>query len=141
MSQKMEAIGTLAGGIAHDFNNILGAILGYAELALLDLPKTDPVYGNLEEILKAGQRARDLVRQILAFSRKLDKKDRPVEIGGLTKEILKPLRSSTPSAVEIITDFPSQEIFLLRKQQRMKHGKIDDAGRGGQTIIRFAPNR
>ena len=68
-SQKMQAMGTLAGGIAHDFNNILSAILGNVELARHDLPDESPAQTSLQEIDKAGRRARDLVRQILTFSR------------------------------------------------------------------------
>jgi PAS domain S-box-containing protein len=69
-AQKMEAIGTLSGGIAHDFNNILGAIIGYSEMAIYDTEKESMVRHNMEQVLKAGHRAKDLVRQILAFSRK-----------------------------------------------------------------------
>jgi PAS domain S-box-containing protein len=69
-AQKMEAIGTLAGGIAHDFNNILGAIIGYAEMALYDTQKDTMEHYNIDQVLRAGHRAKDLVKQILAFSRK-----------------------------------------------------------------------
>ena len=69
-SQKMEAIGRLAGGIAHDFNNILTAILGYAEFSELSLSADDPLRSNLEEIHRAGTRAAELTRQLLAFARK-----------------------------------------------------------------------
>ena len=69
-AQKMEAIGTLAGGIAHDFNNILAAILGFTELATADVPQASPTWHHLHQVLTAGKRAKDLVHQILAFSRK-----------------------------------------------------------------------
>jgi signal transduction histidine kinase/ActR/RegA family two-component response regulator len=68
-SQKMESIGQLAGGIAHDFNNLLVAILGYSELTLTKLDKESPIYGNVEQVMRAGERAKVLVRQLLAFSR------------------------------------------------------------------------
>ena len=71
-AQKMEAIGTLAGGIAHDFNNILAAIVGYAEMARFRLAQEDPVRSNLDQVLKAGARATDLVKRILAFSRQTE---------------------------------------------------------------------
>jgi len=69
-SQKMEAIGTLAGGIAHDFNNILAAIIGFTEMVIDDVPNRPDVERNLQNVLKSAVRARDLVKQILAFSRK-----------------------------------------------------------------------
>jgi PAS domain S-box-containing protein len=99
--QKMEAIGTLAGGIAHDFNNILSAVIGYAELALIDASEDPHLQHNLRQIQAAGLRARDLVRQILTFSRQEEKALRPLQIGLQVKEALKMLRSSLPSTIEI----------------------------------------
>ena len=103
-AQKMEAIGTLAGGIAHDFNNILSSIIGYTELSLDDAPKATTLYSYLEEVLKAGDRARDLVRQILMFSRQVEMERRPVRLGLIIKEALKLLRSSIPSTIRIDQD-------------------------------------
>ena len=100
-SQKLEAIGTLAGGIAHDFNNILAAIMGYAELIAWEVPQTSKAGDNLKELLKAGCRARDLVQQILTFSRQSKQERKPVEIGPIIKEALKLLRASLPSSIEI----------------------------------------
>jgi PAS domain S-box-containing protein len=100
-SQKMEAIGTLAGGIAHDFNNILGAILGYAELTLLETSDAAQVTTNLEQIITAGQRARDLVQQILAFSRKLQYERKPVLIQTLLSDAYKLFRATFPSTIDI----------------------------------------
>jgi two-component system cell cycle sensor histidine kinase/response regulator CckA len=97
----MEAIGTLAGGIAHDFNNILAAMMGYAELASLDAPEGSKANMRWQEVLKAGLRARDLVQQILTFSRQSSQERKPVEIGPIVKETLKLLRASLPSTVEI----------------------------------------
>jgi PAS domain S-box-containing protein len=100
-AQKMQAIGTLAGGIAHDFNNILMAMLGYAEMAKIDLPEGTVARGDLEEVLKAGGRARDLVRQILAFSRQIDQERQPIQLHPVIKEALKLLRASLPATIEI----------------------------------------
>lgn len=103
-TQKMEAIGTLAGGIAHDFNNILGAIMGFTEITLFDLPRDNPMRPNLEQVLRAAHRAKDLVRQILAFSRMGEQKRTPMEIGSVIKEVLKLLRASLPTTIEIRQD-------------------------------------
>jgi signal transduction histidine kinase/ActR/RegA family two-component response regulator len=100
-AQRMEAIGTLAGGIAHDFNNILSAIMGYTELAILDLPETSEANANLQQILNAANRAKDVVKQILAFSRQSKQIDKPLKIGPIIKECLKLLRASIPTTIEI----------------------------------------
>jgi PAS domain S-box-containing protein len=106
-AQKMEAIGTLAGGIAHDFNNILGAIIGYTEIADLQVPEDNKAKESLKEVLKAGRRARDLVKQILAFSRKGEQERIPIQISPIVKEALKLLRSSLPTTIEIRQDIKS----------------------------------
>ncbi len=98
-SQKMEAIGTLAGGIAHDFNNILSIILGYSELALLDVNPESKAYDRISEISNAGMRAKDLVQQILTFSRKSVTETQPLEIGIIVKETMKMLRASLPTTI------------------------------------------
>ncbi|GIX48515.1 MAG: hypothetical protein KatS3mg131_2726 [Candidatus Tectimicrobiota bacterium] len=100
-AQKLQAIGTLAGGIAHDFNNILAAILGYTELALYDLPSASPARRSMEEVLAAGKRARDLIRQILTFSRQGSQKREPVSLATLVQEVLTLLRASLPATVAI----------------------------------------
>ena len=100
-AQKMEAMGGLAGGIAHDFNNILSAIMGNAEIALYHLQGQPSVRYSIEQILKASQRARDLVRQILAFSRQTAQELRPVEVGSIVREALKLLRATLPASIEI----------------------------------------
>ncbi|MBW2049740.1 MAG: PAS domain S-box protein [Deltaproteobacteria bacterium] len=100
-SQKMEAMGTLAGGIAHDFNNILASIMGYAELAGLETPDGSKGADYLESVLKATGRARDLVKQILSFSRQREEDLRPLRMDLIVKEALKLLRASLPSTVEI----------------------------------------
>ncbi|CAB1059082.1 Serine/Threonine protein kinase and Signal Transduction Histidine Kinase (STHK) with GAF sensor (EC [Olavius sp. associated proteobacterium Delta 1] len=102
-AQKMEAIGTLAGGIAHDFNNILSAIIGYSELALLDLPPENMSRSQIQEVLTAGNRAKALVEQILTFSRQHDQKMEPLRVAPIVTEALKLLRASLPATIEILT--------------------------------------
>jgi len=99
--QKMEAIGALAGGIAHDFNNILTAILGYSDLARKDLGPGSPVLRRIDEIVRASQRARDLVRQILTFSRKTSHDRQPVDIDPIVEEALKLIEVSIPKNITI----------------------------------------
>ena len=103
--QKMEAIGTLAGGISHDFNNILGAIIGYSELANFQLKKNMPAEESIDQILKAGYRAKDLVSQILAFSRKSESELKPIYLPPLVKEVLKLIKASLPSTIVIKENF------------------------------------
>ena len=100
-SQKMEAIGTLAGGIAHDFNNMLAAILGFTEMALEDVPDRPDVERNLQNVSRAAMRARDLVKQILAFSRKAGHERNPLSLSPLIKETVQLLRASIPTTIEI----------------------------------------
>jgi len=100
-AQKMEAIGALAGGIAHDFNNILAAIFGHADLIRYALPPGSKHLPDVEGILRAGSRARDLVHQILAFSRQGEEERRPLLAAPVIKEALKLLRASLPATVEI----------------------------------------
>jgi PAS domain S-box-containing protein len=100
-AQKMEAMGTLAGGIAHDFNNILSAIVGYTELSLIDIPKDSVLHNNLQQVLKAGGRAKELVRQILTFSRQRESELLPVKVNLIVNEALKLLRASLPATIKI----------------------------------------
>lgn len=99
--QKIEAIGTLAGGIAHDFNNILSAVIGYAELSMEVVAKDSQVYEDLNNIYKAGARAKDLINQILIFSRQHEEEKKPINIVPIIKEVLKLLRSTLPTTIEI----------------------------------------
>ena len=100
-AQKMESIGTLAGGIAHDFNNIMAIILGNTELALEDVPKSNPAYSNLEEIKTASRRAKNIVRQLLSYSRVVEQEMQSIKIGPVIKDGLKFLRSTIPSTIDI----------------------------------------
>ena len=100
-AQKMQSLGTLAGGIAHDFNNMLVPMLGLTELALHDLPEESLARSNLTRVLDAGQRARDLVHRILAFSRRDQSQRQPVQPRAVVGEVLKLLRATLPSSIEI----------------------------------------
>ena len=107
IAQKMESIGNLAGGIAHDFNNILYPIIGLSELLSEDLDPDSPEYENALEILNAGKRGGELVKQILAFSRRSEHKMLPVRIQKVLEEVLKLVRSTIPSDIEIAGDIQS----------------------------------
>ena len=107
-AQKMEAIGTLAGGIAHDFNNILGIILGYSQMAIDDAPADSRFKKDVEKVLTAANRAKDLVKQILAFSRQSQVERIPLKIQAVIKEGLNMLRSSIPSTISITKNIDSE---------------------------------
>lgn len=113
LSQRMESIGTLAGGIAHDFNNILYPIMGYAEISLEDLPENHPVKENLKDILQGAKRARDLVKQILAFSSQRPTKQEALLLKPLIQEALKLLRSAVPSNIELQQDLYDTPDYVL----------------------------
>jgi PAS domain S-box-containing protein len=100
-AQKLESIGTLAGGIAHDINNILGPIVINSEMALLDLPTESVVRKNLEMILTSGLRGKDLVGQMLLFSRKSEKRQEVLPLSPVIKETFKLLRSSFPTTIQM----------------------------------------
>lgn len=112
-SQKMEALGTLAGGIAHDFNNVLGAIIGYTELAIRKLDEGSPVMKFLKQVDTASKRASDLVKQILTFSRQEKREKEPLQVSLIVKEVIKLLRSSLPATIEVITKMEADKTFIL----------------------------
>ncbi|MBT7051794.1 MAG: response regulator [Desulfobacula sp.] len=112
-AQKMESIGTLAGGIAHDFNNIMGIIIGNTELALDDVPKWNSAYSSLEDIRKASLRAKNIVKQLLNFSRKSDQKLQPIQIALVIKDALKFLRSTIPTTINIHQNIQTAEETIL----------------------------
>lgn len=111
-AQKMEAIGVLAGGIAHDFNNILSAVLGYAELGISRAPADATIHHYLEQILGAGLRAKDLVQQILTFSRQCETEVSPIRVSAVAKEALKLLRASLPATIEIRQNIQSDLVVM-----------------------------
>jgi PAS domain S-box-containing protein len=128
-SQKLESLGTLAGGVAHDFNNILLAINGNAKLALEDLPSGHPASQNLSEIAKAGARAADLVRRILAFSRPQDQEKKPQPVQPVVEEALELVRATLPASVHIECSF-SPDLPLVALDSTQLH----------QVIVNLATN-
>ena len=112
-AQKMEALGTLAGGIAHDFNNILGAIMAYCELIKLDILLPQQIESYLAELRRAGERAKDLVQQILTFSRRQPQQRRPVRLEQAVREALNLLRSTLPATIEIEVRLESDAPVVL----------------------------
>lgn len=112
-AQKMEAIGTLAGGIAHDFNNILSAIIGNTELLRMLIPEEDPLQAKAINILKASQRARDLIMQILAFSRQSEQELGPLRITNIIKETIKLLEASLPKTIEIKQELSNKNLTVM----------------------------
>ena len=112
-SRKMESIGTLAGGIAHDFNNILGIILGNAQLAQLDLPKENPARSRINEIQTACLRAKEVILQLLSFSRQSEQGNQPLNLAKLVSDTVRFLRASLPSSIEILfrNDAPKRTII------------------------------
>lgn len=116
-AEKMESIGTLAGGIAHDFNNILSSVIGYAELARIEAENPEKVRTFLDGTLKGAERARDLIRQILTFSRKSDHRKSPVDVSAVVRESLKMLRSTLPATISIEENLAGDAIILADSTQ------------------------
>jgi PAS domain S-box-containing protein len=117
-SQKMEALGTLAGGIAHDFNNILSAVMGYTELALASVDRETQLGHQLNGVLSASVRAKDLVRQILTFSRRGEQQElRPVNVKVVARDVLKLIRATLPATIDIRQDLKSDASVLAEPIQ------------------------
>jgi len=116
-AQKMEAVGTLAGGIAHDFNNILSIILGFVELSTDHAGENEELAENLREINLAGNRAKELIKQILTFARKSDEKVQPIRVSLIAREVLKLLRSTIPSSIIIVDDVKSDGQVMINPTQ------------------------
>ncbi len=113
-AQKMESIGALAGGIAHDFNNILGAIIGCAEMVQEDSPEGSAIASDIDQVVKASHRAKELVKQILAFSRQVDTERIPLQPSLIIKEACKLLRSGKENATDPtgLTNYPLHRLQL-----------------------------
>jgi PAS domain S-box-containing protein len=128
-AQKMEAVGSLAGGVAHDFNNLLSVVLSYASLLLEGLQPDDPIRAELEEIRKAGERAADLTRQLLAFSRRQVLELKTLDLNQIVAGMQNMLRRVLPEDIEL---------SLLTSHTL---GKVRaDAGQMGQVIMNLAVN-
>lgn len=131
-AQKMEAVGTLAGGIAHDFNNMLAVILGNAELALDEIEGRDGAGRNMEQILKASKRARDLVKQILTFSRKTETGKNAISLTPLVKETFKLLRGTLPTTIRMQLETESAD--------SVKDTVVADPSQMQQILMNLATN-
>ena len=112
-AQKMEAIGTLAGGIAHDFNNMLGAILGYTELGMMEVSPADPIQGRLKDIQQAAQRSADLTRQLLAFARKQTVAPRVLDLNETVEGMLNMLRKLIGENIDLAW-LPGRQLDRVR---------------------------
>ncbi|MBN1846972.1 MAG: response regulator [Deltaproteobacteria bacterium] len=133
-SHKMKALGTLAGGISHDFNNILGIIIGNTELALLDIMVSHETKHYLDEIHKASIRARNLVRQILTFSRQALPGHKPVDISLIVKESISLLKATIPSTIKIQSRFPSETDFILADASQIEQIVINLCVNAAQSM-------
>jgi signal transduction histidine kinase len=118
-TQKLEAIGSLAGGIAHDFNNILAPIMGRAELMLVENPGNETVGEHCRGIIDASRRARDLVKQILTFSRQVDQEILPVSIAEIIREVVQLVRPTLPATIEIDCCFPEQSPRVMADSSQL----------------------
>ena len=136
-AQKMEAIGTLAGGIAHDFNNILTGILGNVQLAEIDLASDHPARTYLSDALKACNRARDLVTQILTFSRRREQQRVVIRLGPVVNEALRLLRASLPATIDIRSDIDDNSPPVLCDPTQM-HQVLMNLGANAAYAMREA---
>ena len=118
-AQRMDAIGSLAGSLAHDFNNILGVMLGYTEMALMSFKEDDGLKRRLQQVLRAGKRGKELVAQILSFSRPSPQERRPVKMNAIVKEALNMLRATLPSTIELKMRLEEDQDTILADPTQM----------------------
>src|SRR6187549_676801 len=128
-AQRLEAMGTLAGGIAHDFNNILGAVLGYGEMAMRDAPKGSRLARDLDAIMIAGERGRALVDRVLAFSRSSVGERVPVNVERVAREVLDQVLAKAPSNVTVHAKMHADRAAVL-----------GDAAQVHQVVANLASN-
>lgn len=134
-AEKMESLGRLAGGIAHDFNNILAAILGYGELLLSDAAPGTESYEGLQHIVHSSRRARDLVRQILAFSRKAELVHQPVDLRGIIVDGLRLLRASIPSTIALQERITPSAVVVLGDASQLSQVLLN-LGANAEYVLR-----
>ena len=133
-AQKMEAVGALAGGIAHDFNNILGVMMGYTEMNLDEAPAGSGVERRSREVLTAGRRARDLIAQILAFSRREEAERQPLRLAPVVKEASRMLRASLPSSVRMELDLDAENDTVLANLTQIHQVLMNLCANAGQAM-------
>lgn len=150
-AHKMESLGTLVGGVAHDFNNLLATIIGNVDVLVMDTPPHHPNYEAICDIVKATHRARELVHQILTFSRKQEQPRVPVQLGDVLKETLRLLRPSFPAGIqpEIEIEGPDPALTVVASRVRMEHVILNLASNavaamkssGGRLFLSLKPWR
>ncbi len=133
-AQKIEAIGTLAGGIAHQFNNILAIIRGYAELSYESLPGNSVLKRNLEHVLTASDRARELVNQILIFSQQAKEAQKTLDINAIIKDSLRLLQPALPTNIELCQDLDSSPGFILAEPNQIRQLIVNLCTNAAQAI-------
>ncbi len=146
-AQKLEAIGTLAGGIAHEFNNIIGILLGFSELTLLETPESNPAHPRLQKMIDTCLRAKEIVQQLLSFSRKNAESPGPMALTPIVKETMKLLRSSVPTSIEFDIDVPGDDHRIMGDSTRIHQVLIHLCTNavqamekdGGRLTVRVAP--
>jgi len=133
-AQKMESIGILAGGIAHDFNNILGSILGFTQMALLDSPANSKTRQRMEQVFKAANLAKDLVRQILTFSRRSDDSPQAIQVAPIIKETLKFLKALLPANIDIRQDLSDMDGTVMADPTQIHQVLMNLCTNGAQAM-------
>jgi len=133
-SQKMEAVGLLAGGIAHDFNSLLGVILGYGDMMRDDIPAGSPLHGNLEEMIIAAERSRDLVRHLMDFGRPSEEEPTQVELTPFLEREIRLLRSSLPATIRIATNIKTKSATVLANPSQIRQVFMNLGINAGRAI-------